>query len=60
MDDDLLKRAMKEIGRRGGKARAKNLTPAERSKIARKAAKASSKVRTQKARLRAASKKKSS
>ena len=37
---------LKEIGSRGGKARAKNLTPERRRAIALKAAKASAKVRS--------------
>jgi len=52
MDDELLRRAMKEIGSRGGKARAKSLSPEERSEIARKAAKAATKARKLKAKER--------
>ena len=38
------------LGRKGGEARARNLTAEERRKIAKKAAKASAKVRSEKAR----------
>jgi hypothetical protein len=40
-----LSKYLKEIGSRGGKARAKALTPAKRKAIAVKAAKASAKAR---------------
>jgi hypothetical protein len=48
MDPDLISRVMREMGRKGGekggkrgaKARAERLTPEERTKIARKAARA--------------------
>ena len=39
-DDDGKDKAAVELGRRGGKARAKKLTPEERSEIARRAARA--------------------
>lgn len=39
---------LREIGSKGGKARAKNLTPAKRREIALKAAKASAKARKKK------------
>jgi hypothetical protein len=52
MDNELLRRAMKEIGSRGGKARAKALTPEERSEIATKASKAAAKARNLKAKER--------
>jgi hypothetical protein len=44
--------AAKELGRIGGKTRAANLSPEERRRIASKAAKASAKVRTLKAKQR--------
>ena len=37
-DDDGKNKAAVELGRKGGKARAKKLTPEQRSEIARKAA----------------------
>lgn len=40
MDEKTLRDAMKELGRRGGKARARKLTPAQRTRSARKAGKA--------------------
>lgn len=40
MDEKTLRAAMKELGRRGGKARARALTAAERTQQARKAGKA--------------------
>ena len=43
-----------EIGRRGGKARLKTMTPAERKESAQRAAKASVKARKAKARTRKA------
>ena len=38
-EDDGKNKAAQELGRKGGKARAKKLTPEQRSEIARKAAK---------------------
>ena len=40
IDDDSKNKAAQELGRKGGQARAKKLTPEQRSEIARKAAKA--------------------
>ncbi len=40
IDDDGKNKAAVELGRKGGKARAEKLTPEQRAKIAKKAAKA--------------------
>ena len=50
MDSDQVSKYLSEIGRKGGNARAKRLSLEQRSEIAKKAAKASAKVRTAKAR----------
>lgn len=47
--EDLLKKAMREMGSRGGKRRLQTMTAEERSEIARKAAAKSAEVRSQKA-----------
>ena len=52
MDREAFREAMREIGQKGGQARAKALTGAERKKIAIKASKAASKARTAKAKVR--------
>lgn len=52
MDESELSRYMSEMGRKGAKARARNLTPAERKAIAQKAGKASGKARRRKAKRR--------
>jgi hypothetical protein len=49
MNEDLLKKAMREMGSRGGKRRLQTLTAEERSAIARKAAAKSADVRSKKA-----------
>jgi hypothetical protein len=49
MDEDQISQILSEIGRRGGKARAKALTPERRKEIATKASKAAAKARTRKA-----------
>jgi general stress protein YciG len=49
MDEDQVSKYLSEIGRKGGHARAKRLSPEQRSEIAKKAAKASAKVRSKKA-----------
>jgi len=49
MDESLLKKALQEIGSRGGLERAKRLTSRRRKEIATKASKAAAKVRTQRA-----------
>jgi hypothetical protein len=52
MDDSLLKKALQEIGKRGGLERAKRLTEKRRKEIATKASKAAAKARTRKAKAR--------
>jgi hypothetical protein len=47
--DSAVSKYLSDLGRKGGKARLKTMTAAERSAIARKAAKASAVVRTKKA-----------
>lgn len=49
MEDDQVSKYLSEIGRKGARARAKKLTAEQRSEIAKKAAKASAKVRSKKA-----------
>ena len=49
MKDDTVSRVMREMGRKGGKRRMQTMTADERSRIARKAAAASVKVRRKKA-----------
>jgi hypothetical protein len=49
MDEKELSKYMSEMGRKGAIARAKRLTPAQRTEIAKKAGKASGKVRRKKA-----------
>jgi hypothetical protein len=49
MKEDLLKKAMREMGSRGGKRRLESLTPGQRKEIARKAGEASGKARAKKA-----------
>ncbi len=56
MEEDPVRKFLAEIGRRGGKARAKALTKEEQRAIARKASKAAAKARTQKAKERKAEK----
>jgi hypothetical protein len=51
-DQDAIRKVLAEIGRRGGQARAKALTPKERKKIATKASKAAAKARSEKAAAR--------
>ena|SRR5215471_10114973 len=50
MDEDPVSKYLSEIGRKGGQARAKRLTPERRKEIATKASKAAAKVRSKKAR----------
>jgi general stress protein YciG len=57
MDEDQVSKYLSEIGRKGGHARAKRLSPEQRSEIAKKAAKASAKVRKRKAAQRKKAKK---
>jgi hypothetical protein len=52
VNEDLLKKAMREMGSRGGKRRLETMTAEERSKIARKAAVKSAEVRSKKARTK--------
>jgi hypothetical protein len=47
--EDLLKKAMREMGSRGGKRRLQTMTAEQRSEIARKAAAKSAQVRSKKA-----------
>jgi hypothetical protein len=54
MNDSLVSKVLSEIGRRGGKARAKKLTAEQRRKSAIKASKAAAKARTRKAKERKA------
>lgn len=49
VQEDLLKKAMREMGSRGGKRRLETMTAEERSEIARKAAVKSAEVRSKKA-----------
>ena len=49
MDVEAFREAMREIGSRGGQARAKNLSAAERRRIALKASRAAAKARSQRA-----------
>jgi hypothetical protein len=51
-DDENIRKLLSEIGRRGGKARAKKLTAEERRKSAIKASRAAAKARTRKAKER--------
>jgi hypothetical protein len=53
-DEDIVRKVLAEIGRRGGQARAKALTAKERKAIAIKASKAAAKARTQQAKERKA------
>jgi uncharacterized protein YdaU (DUF1376 family) len=53
MDEFILSRIMSELGRKGGKARLKTMTAAQRTRLARKAAKASVKARRAKAKKKA-------
>jgi len=52
MNESLLKKALQEIGKRGGDERAKRLTGKRRKEIATKASKAAAKARTRKAKAR--------
>ena len=52
MDEKELSKYFSEMGRRGAKERMKRLSPDERQEIARKAGKASGKVRRKKAKER--------
>jgi len=51
-DPELLSRYFSELGRKGGKARAKRLTPEQRKASATKASKAAAVARTKKAKKR--------
>lgn len=53
-DEETLRKALAEIGSRGGQARAKALNAKRRKEIAIKASKAAAKARTQKAKERKA------
>ena len=54
VDREAFRQAMIEIGRKGGQARAENLSAAERKRIAIKASKAAASARKKKARQRRA------
>ena len=54
MDREAFREAMREIGRKGGLARAEAIGPKRRKEIATKASKAAAKVRTQRAKERKA------
>ena len=58
--EDMVKKVLSEIGRRGGHARAKALTAKQRKDSATKASKAAAKARTQKAKERQAAQRKRS
>jgi len=49
LDEDQISQLLAELGRRGGLARAKRLSPARRKEIATKASKAAAKARTRRA-----------
>jgi len=49
LDEDQVYRVLAEMGRRGGLARAKKMTPEQRKASATKASKAAAKVRSKKA-----------
>jgi hypothetical protein len=49
LDEDQVYKVLAAMGRRGGLARAKKLSPARRKEIATKASKAAAKARTKKA-----------
>jgi len=53
-EDESIRRLLSEIGRRGGKARAKALTAKQRKESATKASKAAAKARTRRAKQRKA------
>jgi hypothetical protein len=59
MGDSPVLKFLKEIGSRGGKARATALSAARRKEIAKKASKAAAKARTRKAKERKAKKRES-
>jgi hypothetical protein len=52
LDEDQVYKVLAEMGRRGGLARAKKLSPERRKQIATKASKAAAEARTKKARKR--------
>jgi len=52
LDEDQISEALSTVGRKGGIARAKKLTPERRKEIATKASKAAAKVRSAKAKKR--------
>jgi hypothetical protein len=58
MKEDLLKKAMREMGSRGGKRRLKTLTPEQRINIAKNAGKKSGEVRSKKVAAKKGAKKK--
>jgi hypothetical protein len=53
MDREAFREAMREIGQKGGRARAKSLPASERKRIAPKASKAAARARTAQARAKA-------
>jgi hypothetical protein len=52
LDEDQVYKVLAEMGRKGGLARAKNLSPKRRKEIATKASKAAAKARSEKAKRR--------
>jgi hypothetical protein len=52
MDDSLLRKALQQIGKRGGLERARRLSEKRRKEIATKASRAAAKARTRKAKER--------
>jgi hypothetical protein len=54
LDEDHVYKVLAEMGRKGGLARAKNLSAARRKEIATKASKAAAKIRSKKAESRKA------
>jgi len=53
--DSAVSKYLSDLGKKGGKARLRTMTAEERSAVARKAAKASAKVRSKKAKQRRSS-----
>ena len=57
VDAETVSEVMRALGQRGGAARAKNMTPAERRKSALKASKAAARARQKKAKQKKAAQK---
>jgi len=58
MDKEVLRQAMMEVGRRGGLARARSMTPEQRRQSALKASRAAAIARTRRAKAKKAARKK--